>query len=607
MEAIREYLNNLFMSLPETPEVLRAKAELLEMMEDKFDELVNEGKTEKEAIGTVISEFGNLEELAQELGIDGYMKRMPGGEKAGTTDAAGNAEADRAAKTGNQTGAENQAGTNRAAGTENETQPNRTAGAEKKRAVYCWSFDEARDYISYAWKHGTYIAVAVMLCIWAPFMDSVISSMSEAGYMSALLSEMIGTSALFLLVAAAVGLFCAASGIKKGYGKLSRYCVLLDEKAGRYVGQKQQKDAQTRLTMRVAGIVCCVLSVVPSSVSYFRNPFLQEIMDSSVLFIVGAGVLLLVLSASVGNRYAELEKAVKNAGKMEGTTFEGAQWHASPKKGMSAAAVLILVFGGMLVIGGGNLVGRLIYGMADDDKFEEVSDLNEYDWETVNKISMDLDCKDLHVVNAQPDNTDKIQIEYNGGSRYRPEIVLSGGELKIREKRRGFHWISFDIGWFTRPDERKGTLTVSLPVVSDAKERDLEIDMDAGNVICQDISVKNLGIEVDAGNAQLEQCKVAARAVVEVDAGNVEIQDSQINVLKGDVDVGNVTCSLTGRPLQEYAVDVDVDLGAVTLNGVKQGGRYKQASQTAEAAGGQPAKIDWEVDVGDIELNVPVL
>lgn len=75
MEAIREYLNNLFMSLPETPEVLRAKAELLEMMEDKFEELVSEGKTEKEAIGIVISEFGNLQELAEELGIDSYMKK----------------------------------------------------------------------------------------------------------------------------------------------------------------------------------------------------------------------------------------------------------------------------------------------------------------------------------------------------------------------------------------------------------------------------------------------------------------------------------------------------------------------------------------------------
>ena len=59
MEAIREYLSNMFMNLPETPQVLRAKAELMEMMEDKYEELIAEGMSEKEAVGTVISEFGN--------------------------------------------------------------------------------------------------------------------------------------------------------------------------------------------------------------------------------------------------------------------------------------------------------------------------------------------------------------------------------------------------------------------------------------------------------------------------------------------------------------------------------------------------------------------
>ena len=43
MEAIREYLHNMFLNLPETPQVLRAKAELMEMMEDKYEELMQEG------------------------------------------------------------------------------------------------------------------------------------------------------------------------------------------------------------------------------------------------------------------------------------------------------------------------------------------------------------------------------------------------------------------------------------------------------------------------------------------------------------------------------------------------------------------------------------
>ena len=73
MEAIRNYLETMFGNLPNTPEVLRAKDELLQMMEDKYTELKEQGKSENEAVGTVISEFGNLEELAEGLGIKNAM------------------------------------------------------------------------------------------------------------------------------------------------------------------------------------------------------------------------------------------------------------------------------------------------------------------------------------------------------------------------------------------------------------------------------------------------------------------------------------------------------------------------------------------------------
>ena len=59
MDAIKNYLDNMFANLPGTPSVLRAKSELGQMMEDKYTELIAEGKSENEAVGSVISEFGN--------------------------------------------------------------------------------------------------------------------------------------------------------------------------------------------------------------------------------------------------------------------------------------------------------------------------------------------------------------------------------------------------------------------------------------------------------------------------------------------------------------------------------------------------------------------
>lgn len=57
METIKNYLENMFSHLPNTPEVQKAKYELYQMMEDKYNELISEGKSDNEAIGIVISEF----------------------------------------------------------------------------------------------------------------------------------------------------------------------------------------------------------------------------------------------------------------------------------------------------------------------------------------------------------------------------------------------------------------------------------------------------------------------------------------------------------------------------------------------------------------------
>ncbi|WP_159721596.1 permease prefix domain 1-containing protein [Enterococcus sp. CSURQ0835] len=70
METIKNYLESLFSSLPDTPKVQQAKADLLQAMEDHYNELLAEGKSEHEAIGAVISEFGSVEELKEALDLE---------------------------------------------------------------------------------------------------------------------------------------------------------------------------------------------------------------------------------------------------------------------------------------------------------------------------------------------------------------------------------------------------------------------------------------------------------------------------------------------------------------------------------------------------------
>ena len=77
MEILREYLDTMFTGLPETEETKKAKEELFQMMEDKYNELTGMGVPKNEAIGTVISEFGNVDELKESLGIKDPERELP--------------------------------------------------------------------------------------------------------------------------------------------------------------------------------------------------------------------------------------------------------------------------------------------------------------------------------------------------------------------------------------------------------------------------------------------------------------------------------------------------------------------------------------------------
>jgi len=69
MNVYLAYLDTMFRAYPATATMLEAKTELQGMMEDAYNSYVASGLSENEAVGRVITEFGNLDELAPVLGI----------------------------------------------------------------------------------------------------------------------------------------------------------------------------------------------------------------------------------------------------------------------------------------------------------------------------------------------------------------------------------------------------------------------------------------------------------------------------------------------------------------------------------------------------------
>ena len=69
MDTIETFLDNMFAPYPATPRLIEARSELRAMMEDAYNDAIAHGKTHNEAVGQVITDFGNLHELAPVLGI----------------------------------------------------------------------------------------------------------------------------------------------------------------------------------------------------------------------------------------------------------------------------------------------------------------------------------------------------------------------------------------------------------------------------------------------------------------------------------------------------------------------------------------------------------
>ena len=252
MDTIKNYLETMFMKLPNTEEVIRAKAELLMMMEDKYNELIAEGKAENEAIAVVISEFGNLDEIAESLGF---------------------------------------------AKEEVNTQ------IQDRRHV---SYDEAFSYVTDFVMSKFMLALGIAFCIVSPahiVMAEGLDALSIVGIIPKIASG-IGLLMLFLSVAVGVGLIIMSGARIKKWEFLKKELCIIDVNTAEDLAEEQTAGKFNKNVMLAAGIGLCIISVAPAAVldTISNNGFLNEGVAPALLFVmVGIGVFLIIFSGARDN------------------------------------------------------------------------------------------------------------------------------------------------------------------------------------------------------------------------------------------------------------------------------------------------------------------
>lgn len=260
MNTLKSYLESMFAKLPNTREVLRAKDELWQMMEDKYMELIAEGKNENEAVGTVISEFGNLEELSGVLGLEKAFSYQPSED-----DTAGD------------------------------------AGIYDRKPL---PFEEAKQYVDELIRQGFFVSIGVMLCIFSVIWPILSETFDW--------SQTLGVTGMMLFIAAAVFLF-VYSGIMVGkwdYIKNGNYMIDFDTaKVMQNEQSRFRKDYAIRLTI---GIVLCVLCWLPSMVisetALGRIDQFENMGAVFLFIIVGIGVMMIVYSSMTMEAYKRILK-----------------------------------------------------------------------------------------------------------------------------------------------------------------------------------------------------------------------------------------------------------------------------------------------------------
>ena len=338
METIRNYLNAMFAGLPDTLEVRRAYEELAAMMEDKYTELIGEGCSENEAVGTVISEFGNLEELAQDLGIEGCMTRKDAqAERQNSAQAAnysnvqaenlGNAreESRRNARAESRRNA--RAESRRSAKAENNRNAQKFAQepvwetASREQATRDRSYtqnrhiitaDEVCEYLGTG-SFSTFLrAFGVLLCIASPASAVLLGDLGDGWIANAFSS--LGVAIFFVCIAAAVACFLLSKSYMKPWKFLRTQPCVLDDEAREIAEDQYRKVEEEGTRQKITGIVLCVLSPVP--VIIFPSGFGAAMF----FFVVGAGVMMLVLRGSRKGLYKRLNRAEERAARAAETT-----------------------------------------------------------------------------------------------------------------------------------------------------------------------------------------------------------------------------------------------------------------------------------------------
>ena len=541
MNAIRNYLDNMFRNLPNTEEVRRAKTELLEMMEDKYEELIKEGKTENEAVGIVISEFGNLDELADSLGISEAVAENP-----------------------------------------DENKP-------------MLSLDRVKEFLGMISQRSILVPLAIALCI------SCIVTPILADTLP-VLEEVFGPLGLFSFIAIAVGLFVFQGIRKKEYREIYKKECSLSIESAEYVRAQRKSFKTSYGLMSSFGICLCILSIL-NPIIIGNIPFISDNFGAAMFILfIAVGVFLITSSNSRMNGYDRLLE-LNEAGKMseEFVPKSDRKVNKTPIIICAIAAVVLAFFIGGVSVVRSILSGVII---KSDYVTETISTTYDDVQENKDLQSINIDAVACEIIFETGEGEGFISADYVGPNKLKPEVTLENGKLTVNQSGNSLHFNNYNFGngptlvIVVGKDVKLSSLEMKINAgnikMNGITTDYFYADIDAGNIEIKDCDFRKAEFDINAGNFDIKDSSFSILNI-ETDAGNVDIKDTALSDVVIDVNFGSVNVKNFGDA-DAYDYECEVDAGAISVDGHTSVGEYN-------ARGTGAGSIKIEVDAGNIDIK----
>lgn len=162
------------------------------------------------------------------------------------------------------------------------------------------SMAEAVEYLEKNSKKAFLVALGVALCILSPIMAIVSEMLFENTPL-----EDAGAILMFVLVAAAVGLFIYAGSLMKKFEYMEKECLDTEYGVDGMVREKREREQSKNTMHTIIGVILCILSVIPPILCdmLFSDSALEDIGTVFLFMSVAAGTFLIVNSGIINSGY----------------------------------------------------------------------------------------------------------------------------------------------------------------------------------------------------------------------------------------------------------------------------------------------------------------